>query len=79
MMTALDFLFGSRLGRIGAGIAGILALLGLFVHHERQVGAARATAQIEKQAHAQVKKADQTRARVRDPAARGVLDPYAGR
>lgn len=65
----------SPLGRLVAGGAAILVFLGMFALDQRQRGAAKAVAKIEKVTSDAVSKADRAGARSRGGAS-GLRDPY---
>lgn len=71
-----DTVFGNALGRIlAACLAGLVALKA-YGWTQQGVGAKKAVAKIEKANKHAVKKADEVGRKSRDPAARGVRDPY---
>jgi hypothetical protein len=76
----LDFVFdGWGKALLGAGLfAAIFTWWQIDRASQRHVGALEERVETEKQNHEAVKQADQVGAASRDPAARGVRDPYAG-
>lgn len=77
LLKAFGFVFDNPLGRMAAAGAVLLGLVASFAYQQRNIGAATERATIQEKANDNVRKADQVRARVRDPGARGVRDPYA--
>lgn len=80
LAKALEFIFDNPLGKLAAGLAALLSLVGLFVFHERGVGAGEVRAQIERQANDNTRKAQAVRDASERGDARGMLnDPHATR
>lgn len=77
MIAALGSL--SLLARVGLALGLVVVSLGsvaLYNESKRREGEARAIAKIEKANKHAVQKADEVGRKSRDPAARGVRDPY---
>lgn len=64
-------------GTLGAAAAGVLVLVASFAMQQQSVGARKQAARQEKTDATVVKNAAEAGRRAADPAARGVLDPYA--
>jgi hypothetical protein len=78
MLRLWGFFFDSLLGKAVAAGAGLLALASWYTMQQREIGAERARAEIEREAREDVEKADSVRRAVRSGSARGVQrDPYA--
>jgi len=78
MLRLWGFFFDSLLGKALTAGAGLLALASWYTMQQRQIGADRARAEIEREARENVEKADSVRRSVRSGDARGVQrDPYA--
>lgn len=75
MPALLELFFNSGLGRLAAGAAGLVALIGLYACDQRNVGAQQERAKTERAANANVDKATDIRSRAQRGAG-GVPDPY---
>lgn len=73
MVTILSFLL-TPLGRWTAGAGGILLMVFAFGAHQRSIGAAKATAKIEKATDNAISKANSAAAK--SASGRGVLIPF---
>jgi hypothetical protein len=67
---------GGPLARLLAVAAVFAGLVGWFVHDQRKIGGQKVIAKVEKANATAIKRAESAALRSRDPAARGVLDPY---
>ncbi len=77
LVSALTFVFDNPLGKLAAAALALLSIVGLFVFHERSVGAGEVRAQIERQASDNVRKAQIVRGASERGDVGGVLDPHA--
>lgn len=75
MIGLLGFLF-SRVGAWSLGAVLAVGLIGGFIKQQRIIGAGKVVAAVEKKNAEVVSKAGAADRKSRDPAARGVLNPY---
>lgn len=75
-MTAILSFLATKVGRIIIGVLGVGALVGAFALDQRSRGAQNAVAKIERQQTDAIRNANKAGSASRDPAARGVRDPY---
>lgn len=73
---ALDFVFDIPLGKLAAGGAALLVMIGLFAADQQRRGGARVVAKVEKNNADVARKADAAARKSRDPGAAGVRNPY---
>jgi hypothetical protein len=75
----LGFIFENPLGKLAAGGAALLLFVGGFIMHERNVGAGRVRAQIERQSDENIRKAQAVRGASERGDPDGMRDPHATR
>lgn len=71
-----DLIFNNRLVKLGGVAAACAALVGCFVHEQRNFGRRDMGQKVEKANEDVAKKAAVAAGKSRDPTARGVLNPY---
>jgi hypothetical protein len=77
LASVLQFIFDNPLGKLAAAVAALLSFVGLFMWHERSVGAEQVRTQIERKANENIRKATAVRGASERGDAGGVLDPHA--